>query len=782
MKHFIALIIIFLTVTQLRAQNLVQTIRGTITDQVTQVPLPGVNVIVTGTDPLKGTVTDDNGNFKLTDVPVGKQTLMITYIGYEVRYLQSLDVLSGKELVLHVDLEEKVLQGKEVTVTADAQKNKPLNEMAMVSTRTFSVEETQKFAAAVNDPARMAVSFAGVQSTDDGNNSISIRGNNPNGLQWRMEGVEIPNPNHFSTPGTSGGGISILSSQLLSNSDFMTGAFPAEYGNALSGVFDLRLRKGNNEKREYTLQAGFLGLDASAEGPFKKGYSGSFLVNYRYSTLSAIQQMVDIGFGETNFQDLAFNAYLPAGKAGNFTVFGFGGLSTQHHDADKDSVKWKEDGSRYGEKFSANTGAMGITHSLIVGKDTYIKSSIGASMQDIRDVTTWLDDDYSSQDRFDAVSDNAHFSAASTVTHKFNGKLNLRGGFVVNRYDFTLDQAAYDFDSTKMIRQLNTNGNAYTTQLFTAVNWHLNEKLSVQPGVHYLNFLYNNTQSLEPRLSVKYEFTPSSSFTIGAGMHSQLQPIGVYFAEAKNANGVYQPNKNLGLSKASHLVLSYDQAINEHMHIKTEVYYQQLYNVPVEDKAGSTFSILNVENGYVTDPLVNKGKGRNYGAELTVEQFMHHNFYYLVSASLFNSEYKAMDNEWRSTRFNTGHVLTVTGGKDFPIGRSSKHRTFGINVKGIWTGGMHTTPIDFTASSQVGETKYFENQAFSLQNRDYFRTDVKFSMKRNKEHSTHTLSLDLQNATNQQNIYGEYYNPETGKIKTYYQTPLIPVLSYKVQF
>src|SRR6185503_5048402 len=127
-----------------------------------------------------------------------------------------------------------------VVVTAGSKKNRPVNDMSVVSARAFTVEETQKYAAAVNDPLRMVTGFAGVAAVDDGGNDIVIRGNSPAGLLWRMEGVDIPNPNHFSEAGSSGGGISILSAQLLSNSDFVTGAFAPEYGNALSGVFDLR--------------------------------------------------------------------------------------------------------------------------------------------------------------------------------------------------------------------------------------------------------------------------------------------------------------------------------------------------------------------------------------------------------------------------------------------------------------------------------------------------------------------------------------------------------------
>ena len=334
------------------AQNFTQTVRGQVVDKVAQTSLPGATIIVMGSNPLIGSTTDFDGNFKLTHIPVGNISLQVSFIGYKEIVLPNIVVNSGKEVVLSIPLEEDITQMDEIVITPDVDKNKPLNEMAVVSARTFSVEETRKFAAAVNDPARMVTSYAGVVTTDDGNNAISIRGNSPYGLLWRMEGIDIPNPNHFSNVGTSGGGISILSSQLLTNSDFLTGAFPAEYGNALAGVFDLNLRRGNNEKREYTVQGSFLGTDLAVEGPFSKGYRGSYLVNYRYSTLSILSNLgVNIGDAVTNFQDLSYHFYLPTNKLGTFSLFGFGGLSDQKQDAEKDSTKWEEEYYRYNSRY-----------------------------------------------------------------------------------------------------------------------------------------------------------------------------------------------------------------------------------------------------------------------------------------------------------------------------------------------------------------------------------------------------------------------------------------------
>ena len=783
MKIFRILILLFLLTSGLNAQSLTQVVRGTVTDKISQQPLPGVVVLLVGSEPLKGATTDENGQFRITGVPVGKQTLRFSFVGYEELMVPNLDVTSGKELVIQVNMDEKIMMTKEAVITAEKEKNKPLNEMAQVSTRTFSVEETQKYAAAVNDPARMATAFAGVVSTDDGNNNISIRGNAPYTLQWRMEGVEIPNPNHFSAPGTSGGGISILSSQLLYNSDFLTGAFPAEYGNALSGIFDLRLRKGNNEKREFTLQTGFLGIDLAAEGPFAKNYGGSYLINYRYSTLAAIQKMVSIGDALTLFQDLSFNVYLPTKRYGSFGIFGFGGLSSSKYDAKKDSLKWEDEGGRYSDHFETFTSAAGITHTYLAGQNTYIRSAFALSTKNAKDITYRLNDELNDEKRFDGIANETKATLSTTLTHKINSRHSFRTGIIANQLGYKLDYLNYNSETQQLEKTIDATGSAWLTQAFFGYTFKINEKFTANAGFHYLHFHYNDTYSPEERASLRYSINEKQSITFGYGRHGQLQPIGVYFAEHTDSTGAQlHPNKNLEFTKSQHYVLSYDRMLNSHTHIKAELYYQQLYNIPISTETGNTFSMVNQQFDYITDPLVNTGKGINKGLELTLEQYLYHDFYYLLSASLYDASYKANDNKWRNTRYNGGYNFTFTSGKEFKTGPRFKNRIVGVNIKVMYSGGQRQSPIDIEASRSRGETVYDDEHAFTIQQPDYFRTDLRFSMKRNRPNSTHTLSLDLQNATNHKNIYGQFYDAQNEKVKTFYQTPLIPVLSYKIEF
>ena len=778
-------IFLYLTnVLALKSQSLTQTVRGTVVDQISQSPLPGANVILLNSDPFNGTATDMDGNFKLQNIPVGKQHFKITFLGYKEFILPNVTVTSGKEVVLTISLEENVILGKEVTITDKIEKNKPLNEYSAVSARTFSVEETQKYAAAVNDPARMSTSYAGVVSTDDGNNAITIRGNSPNGLLWRMEGVEIPNPNHFSNVGTAGGGISILSSQVLTNSDFMTGAFPAEYGNALSGVFDLKLRRGNNQKSEQTVQVGFLGTDLAVEGPFKKGYDGSYLVNYRYSTLSILGKLgVNIGTATTNFQDLSYNFYLPTKKSGTFTLFGFGGLSSQFADADKDSTKWNSFYDKFNWDFTSNTGAAGLTHFIQLNNRTYLKTSLVASGTGKTYSEEELDTNYEGIPQGELNYGEKKVALNSILTRKINSKHSYKAGIIATEIFYNLLNTELVMESGNIETRINEKGETMTLQSFAQWNFRASDKVTFNAGLHYLVLTYNKTFSLEPRASIKIELSPKQSISLGYGLHSQLQPIGVYFAKNGNPDGsIFQPNKELGLTKANHYVLSYDHSLSDFLHFKLETYYQQLFNVPVSMDPTSTFSILNSEGGYTNEALDNNGKGRNYGVELTFEQFLHHDFYFLLSSSVFDSKYRATNGNWYNTRFNGNFATTFTAGKEIKTGQGFKNRIVGVNIKTIYAGGLRNTPIDLNESELQGETVYKDDEAYSLKAKDYFRTDVKFSLRRNRPKSTVTWSIDIQNVSNTKNIFGDYFDPLSGTTKTSYQAPLIPILSYKMDF
>lgn len=765
---------------QTAAAQYTRQLRGTVTSQVLQQPLAAVTITV---EPGGHTTqTNANGLFRFAALAVGNYRLRITAVGYRELTLENIALNSGKETVLTIAMEALVRKEAEVHVKAGSKRNKPLNDMSAVSARAFTVEETQKYAAAVNDPLRMAMAFPGVVAADDGNNNIIIRGNSPTGLLWRMEGLDIPSPNHFSVPGLSGGGISILNSALLANSDFVTAAFAAEYGNALSGVFDIKLRKGNNEKREHTFQAGVLGISAAAEGPFAKNYKGSYLVNYRYSTLSLLNRLgVLPDNGATNFQDLSYNIQLPAGRAGHFTLFGFAGRSDQKFNPEVDSLKWDSRNDRSRSTFISNTSMNGITHSINPGSRLHIKSGIGFSRTKIAYDEDFLKDDYQYRKNYTDEYTTNKLNLNTHLNYQFSKKLNMRAGLTASLIQYKFYQLSAEYDGAPVREVLNSRGHTSTLQAYAQWQYRPANQISFNAGLHYLRLRHNGSWAAEPRASVKWNMNRRHSLALGYGLHSQLQTLNTYFAQTKTAGGaVTLPNNNLGFTRAHHYVLSHNYRMGANMQLKTELYYQQLFNVPITTGDSGTVSTLNVEYDFITDPLVNKGKGRNYGVEISLERCLSNHYYFTLSNSFYQSKYTAAGGRERNTRFNGQYAITLISGKDFVNER--KHKTIALNIKTLYSGGLRTTPVDAAASRQAGYTVYRGSEAFSLQNPAYFRTDVRASITWNRKRLTSTLSLDIQNVTNRLNVFNQTYDIQQGKVITNYQTGLIPVLNYKVEF
>ncbi len=773
---------ILLACSQVRAQVYTQNLRGQVIEKNIQKPILGAIIQIEGTS--LGAVSDLDGNFTIEHIPIGRHQVKCTAMGFKEMIVPNILIQSGKEIVITLAMEEKIFEGKNIVIKGESKKNKPLNEMSLVSARTFTVEEAQKYAAAVNDPARMATNFAGVVAADDGNNHIVIRGNSPNGLLWRMEGIDVPNPNHFANTGASGGGISILSAQLLANSDFVTGAFAAEYGNALSGVFDLKLRKGNNQEREYTVQAGVLGLNVAAEGPFSKKYQGSYLINYRYSTLSVLDKMglhVTGRGNSTNFQDLSYNIYLPTKKFGQFSLFSFGGLSDQHFAELKDSSKWITNFDRFGNVFHANVGLWAATHQIHLNERILLKSGIGYSIASNKYLENYVLNDYSLRNTFNEKYITKKITGTSTLNYKYNSRLLIRSGIILNHYQFRFNQAYREIPAAPLVEVLDVYESTQSGQVFSQAQYKFTDKLLFSVGLHGLYLTLNKHYSIEPRASIQYQVNPKNILTAGFGKHSQMQGFGIYFAEqTTSSGGIYRPNENLDFSKALHYVVGYQHQFSRQLRFKTEAYYQSLYNLPISTDPQSSFSVVNVMDNYMRDPLINKGKGKNYGVEITLEKNLHKNYYYLLTTSLYNSLYKAANGREYNTRFNGGFAANAVFGKDFIS--SNQRRTIGLNVKGVYAGGYRTTPINTAQSVQEERTIYYEDKAYQEQLPNYFRGDIRLSITWNRKRMTSTLSLDVQNVTNRKNVAGRIYDAKTQTVKTYFQAPIIPILNYKIEF
>jgi len=775
MKKITFYIFLFLILTQqLNSQSLTQNIRGRVIDKDSKDPLEWVSMVIVNSKPSIGTTTDGEGIFRFDELEVGRYSIELYYMGYESKTVSNILIGAGKEVVLEIEMTESLVKLDEVIISAERQNGEVINKMAAVSARSFSVEETKRYAGSFNDPSRMASSYAGVSGSPEGDNDIVIRGNSPRGLLWRLEGIEIPNPNHFAEEGATGGPISILNGNVLSDSDFFTGAFPSEYGNAYSGVFDIKLRKGNNEKREYSFQAGVLGLDASMEGPFKKGSSASYLVNYRYSSLSLLNAMgIKIaGDAVPKFQDASFNLSFPTLKYGTFNLFGVGGISNIN-----------EGDTSYTNDFATGMGVIGLGHTYFLNKNTYIRTVLAVTGSSNK----WKYNEPDTSDTFilkareDFVYVNGR--AAVTLNKKLDARNAMQLGLIYSRLTYDLESANYDNDLDRLVVDINDKGATDQLQGFLSWKYRVNDKLTIYPGVHYLRLFLNDNYSIEPRLGLKWQVAPNQSVNAGVGMHSKVETISNYLAQhTYPEGGVVQHNKDLGFTKARHYVLGYENMLSKNLMLRLELYYQQLYAVPIEDSANSTFSALNYTYGYTTRPLANKGTGTNYGIDLTLEKFFSNNYYFLATASLYESKYVAGDGIERGTRFNGSYVVNALGGKEFNIGRGTKARVFSVSAKGSWAGGRRYTPIDLDESREKGYTVRDESRAFEEQADAFMRFDLKLALRRDKKKTTRVWELDIQNVTNRLNMAGDYYDSSKDEIVTYTQLGFLPTLSYRIEF
>jgi len=761
-----------------------QTIKGIVVDKNSQTTLPGANIILLNSDPLVGTVTDLNGEFTIENVPVGRQGLKVSFVGYQSQELKNLIIKTAVEFFIKIELEENIVTAKEVTIVAKNQKDQPLNPMAVVSARSFTVEETNKYAGSYGDPARMVANYAGVVSTRDNRNDIVIRGNSSMGLQYHLDGIEIANPNHFSALATTGGPVTVLNTNLLTNSDFLTGAFPAEYGNALAGVFDLKLRNGNTDRRAYWAQMGFNGLEFGTEGPISKKNGSSYLAAYRYSFIDLLKRM-GVKFKESaQYQDLTFKVNLPTKKMGSFSIFGIGGTSKiQILDSKLDQDEWTF--PTHGEDINTGSsiGTFGITNHYFINNTTRLKTcaSIVGSLVNTRIDTFSIDH----PDHFiwaGERSSEIKYAFSTSLNKKINVKNNVSFGIYYDLYNVDYADSTFKKDHY----QLDTDSKDKFSHLRGYAQWQhkFSNLFETYLGFFYQYLFLNSTNSLEPRAGLKWNINETQTLNFGVGLHSQMQPRMMYYVQTLNPQGEYELNNlNMDLSKSLHIILGYDYLISEHLRFKAETYYQDLYNIPVSSEIVQ-YSILNEGTEYFVDRqsnLINNGSGTNYGVELTFERFVHRNYFFLFTTSLFQSDYKGYDEKSRSTSFNGNYVFNAVGGYELPVGkRKTRVLIFGLRL--TWAGGRPYVPYDQQATVEQGEVVYDWENAYNVRYDDYTRGSFRFGMRRNEKKISIEFAIDLQYRANYTYVYLYRIDVTTGEIYKTYNMGIYPAANWRINF
>lgn len=798
--------------------QITQTIKGKITDKATGIGLPGVAVSVKGNDANKlSSISDANGNYKISGAPIGRQTIVFSLMGYKVRVLSDQMISSGKEFYLEVEMDESAIEMETVEVNA-ANQNQDVLTMQSLNVKSFNLEETERYPGSRQDPARAAQNFAGVQGNNDSRNDIVVRGNSPAGLLWRLEEVDIPNPNHFAVAGSAGGPQSLINNKYLANSDFYTGAFPANYGNALGAVFDLKMRNGNNEKHERTFQLGFLGTELALEGPLSKKTGASYLITYRYSTLKLFSTVnFNLGTGAVPaYQDVGFRFNFPTKKAGVFSFSGIGGLSSIGIVLSKDTVRPRE---LYGDLnrdqyFNTNMGVGILSHVYSLNPKTLMRTTLAVSGQGVgsKHYQVLRHPNFKPKDTLPLILDYQFNEYKMTISWFIKHKINSRNSFKVgvfanniqiNFYDKIKINSLYDtiptvINNKPFKKREDVITNFYLIQPYFSYVHKFNDKLTFNAGLFTQLFTLNNKFTVEPRASLKYDVKRNQSISLAYGLHSQLQPTYIYYAIPdtiyENGNLIANTerkttNKNLDFSKSQHVVLGYDVFPSKYLRFKLEAYYQRLWNIPVYE-VPSSVSLLNrgatFTRFFPIYTMVNKGTGTNYGLEFTVEKLFHKHYFVMYSASLFESKYTGSDNKEHNTDFNGNYMMNLLAGLEFNLGKEKKN-SISLGTKFTYGGGRRYSPIDLAASNAVMDVIPVNDKVNTLQFDPYSRLDFRLSYKINGKKVSTEIALDILNILSTKNILALSYAPDPADLTKdplikNYQLGFLPLFYVKVDF
>ena len=780
MKRLTFLAVFIAALTTFAQAQTTQTIRGQVTDVASGEPMTGATIMVDGQTDM-ATVSDADGRFAIQKVPVGRHTIRVSFIGYEPLELKEQLLSSGKEMVLNLKMTESISTLDEVVVKPQVNKQLPLNEMAQVGARMFSVEEASRYAGGVADPARTASMFPGVAGSGV-YNGISIHGNSPQMLQWRVEGVEVNNPNHFADITMAGGGIfTSLNGTVLANSDFMTGAMPAEYGNALSGAFDMKMRTGNNTKYEHAVQLGTLGVDFASEGPIGKESKASYLVNYRYSFMEIAKKIHAINITQTmDYQDLSAKLNFPTEKAGTFAVW-FTGLIDNFGNELSDSTEWESLWDASESWANQRSCAGGLTHTYRFDGGGTLTSSVAYTGSYYKLYSKLYDDNLNEIPYLEGENSQNNLIVSVQHKRKISSRYTMQNGIEYRHMSFkACDDYVHRIGDPEMFHVYDAEGNTMLARAFTNHKVALSQNFSTVAGVNVMYFGVNGQTLVEPRVSLQYQATPSSTFSVAYAMNSRKESIGAYFVF--DDDGETEANKDLGLTRSHHVSFTFSQRLGDNAILKIEPYYQWLFDVPVEE--GTTYSVINERSFLQGKVLTNDGLGRNYGIDLTLERYLKNGFYGMFTGTVFRSEYRDAQHEWHHTLYDLGYITNVLGGKEWMIGPNKKN-VLGINGRlTVMGGGRYTPEVEGVTFEDVLNDPYWEmprqeDKPFEkkMDTNVGYAFSVKYTI--NKERVAHHFILEYLNV---KSFEGRGFNRRTNKIVDYYTSLTFPNVAYRIEF
>ncbi|OQY27095.1 MAG: hypothetical protein B6244_11640 [Candidatus Cloacimonetes bacterium 4572_55] len=764
-------------------------LQGTATDRLTGEPLIGVNVILKGT-PL-GSATRDNGSYQIPDVPVGIYTIIFSMLGYEKKVQTNVSIRPEKTTFLSAELDEQVLSGSEVVVTAASYFSKDSD--APTSVRTLGYEEIRRSPGAREDISRMIQNLPGVNPTGDDRNDLVVRGGSPSEALFLVDRIEIPNPNHFGTQGASGGPISMLNTELIKNVEFFAGGFPAPYGGRISAVLDVHYREGDRHRFGGKADLNMGGAGVNLEGPIRGG-RGSWIFAAHRSYLEVMESVLDAG-GVPIYTNLQGKMVYDLRDDLKLSIIGLGGLDEIEIEQEPD----KED-YEIGERDTSEV-------EFIVNKTRQF--SIGSNLTKL-----WGHRLFSNLTLFHSYNRfYIDYNIRDSEITRPDDKLELATIIQTNVYDNTSTEqitgAKNDWRFVLPNRdQLNWGASAKVLQFDHDIVYQPYDSLNAVGGQSEPNIVsvkQDPTTKIGAYVSFIKRFPPYFELTIGGRYdyfhlletHDFGPRIGAAFHINKRltvnaASGIYYQSpefvfitgdsmnrENLKSLRCEHYIAGFDYLLTEATLFSAEIYRKNYSDYPISsDPDFAFYSTANSGGDYGSvgsDELISQGKGRAIGLELLLQKKLISGLYGMISYSLSKVEHQAMDKIYRSGEFDNRHVFNLVAGY-----RLSK--SWELSLKYRYSGGRPYTPFDESASIEAGRDQLDTSRINDERFAPYHRLDLRFDHRKYFKKFVLVTYFSIENVYNRENEGDIFWNEKKLSTDNAYQTGIFPIGGISLEF
>lgn len=690
MKRLLSVLLLcHITISFLWAQPVHQ-VKGTVIDKSSRQPLEFINVMIVGLN--KGGVTDAEGKFSIEQVPPGIYRLQASAIGYKTVTTPEY-ILSTRDLHIQIEMEENQTELEGVTITASPFRR---DIESPVSLRIIGLQEIEKSPGANRDISRIVQSYPGVAFSPIGyRNDLIVRGGSPSENRFYLDGVEIPNINHFSTQGASGGPVGILNADLIREVNFYTGAFPTDKGNALSSVLDFKLRDGDMERNSVKATLGASEVSLASNGHL--GKKTSYLVSVRQSYLQFLFDMLGLPFLPT-FTDAQFKLKTRFDAQNELTVLGLGGidkmkLNTKADDEDNEYIL------SYLPKIQQETFTLGAVYRHYAG--AHVQSVIASHSYLNNRNTKYRQNDESNPDnltlRLRSTEQNTQFRLENSSSFR-NWKVTVGANLDYSQYSNTTFQKVYTDHAQTF--DYHTYLDIMRWGLFGTINYtSIDERFTASLGLradanNYSAAMKDMTDQLSPRLSLSYQLTEHWSLSGNAGLYYQLPP---YTALGfKNNNGLYANKYALRYMQVSQGSIGINWRKGDTFEVSLEGFYKDYDKISLSVADGIPLTCKGNDYGVIGNELLTStAQGRSYGAELLLKWLIAKKLNLASSFTLFKSEYRNnKESEYIASAWDNRFIFNLRGTYNLP-----RHWSVGMKVSCI--GGAPYTPYDADKSSLV---------------------------------------------------------------------------------